>query len=96
MSTLTVVARLKAKSGSEAALERELRALVAPTRAEKGCLNYDLHRSAQDPGLFVFHENWESRALWDAHMNSAHIQAFSQKQGELTESWELFDGEKIA
>ncbi|WP_294640058.1 putative quinol monooxygenase [uncultured Aureimonas sp.] len=96
MSTLTVVARLKAKSGSEAGLERELRALVAPTRAEKGCLNYDLHRSAQDPGLFVFHENWESRALWDAHMNSAHIQAFSQKQGELTESWELFDGEKIA
>ncbi len=96
MSTLTVVARLKAKSGSEAALERELRALVEPTRAEKGCLNYDLHRSAQDSGLFVFHENWESRALWDAHMASPHIQAFSQKQGELTESWELFDGEKIA
>jgi len=96
MSTLTVVARLKAKSGSEAELERELRALLAPTRAERGCLNYDLHRSAQDPGLFVFHENWESRDLWNDHMNSPHIKAFAEKQGTLAESWELFDGEKIA
>ncbi|WP_152046766.1 putative quinol monooxygenase [Aureimonas psammosilenae] len=95
MAPLTIVARLKAKPGHEAELEKELRGLVAPTRAEKGCLNYDLHRSHQDPGLFIFHENWESRELWDAHMNSPHLAAFAEKQSSLTESWELFDGEKI-
>lgn len=95
MTPLTVVAKLKAKPGAEARLENALRALVAPTRAEAGCLNYDLHRAHDDPGLFVFHENWESRALWEAHMNAPHLVAFSAAQGELTESWELFVGEKL-
>lgn len=96
MSRLTVVARLKAKPGREGELERALRDLVEPTRAEAGCINYDLHRSQQDPGLFVFHENWESRELWDAHMRSPHLEAFGGQQDALVESWELFDGERIA
>ena len=44
MSPLTVIAKFKAKSGSEEQLYEELRNLVAPTRAEEGCINYDLHR----------------------------------------------------
>ena len=56
MTPLTVIARLKAKDGSEEKLGAMLRALVAPTRAEKGCINYDLHRSHDDPGLFIFYE----------------------------------------
>lgn len=42
----------------------------------KGCLNYDLHVSPDDPGLLVFHENWESKEDLDAHLASAHIDAF--------------------
>ena len=47
--------------------------LVAPTRQEAGCLNYDLHILPEDPAKFLFHENWTSRAQLDAHLQSAHI-----------------------
>ena len=95
MSPLTVITKFKAKSGSEEQLYEELRNLVAPTRAEKGCINYDLHRSVEDPGTFMFYENWESRGLWEQHMESPHLQEFSSMQEELAESWELFLGEKV-
>jgi len=95
MKPLTVIAKLKAKKGCEEQLGGMLRSLIEPTRAEKGCINYDLHRSHEDPGLFIFYENWESRPLWEAHMKSPHLVEFGEKQGALTESWELFVGEKV-
>ncbi len=93
---LTVIASLKAKPGQEAALFAELSALVAPTRAEAGCILYEMHRSHENPGWFIFNELWESRPIWDAHMATPHLVAFSAKQDALVESWELFSGEKAA
>ena len=55
--TVTVIAYHQAKPVKEAALRQALLAVCGPTRAEKGCLNYDLHVSPDDPGLLVFHEN---------------------------------------
>ena len=93
---LTVIASLKAKPGQEAALFAELSSLIAPTRAETGCILYEMHRSHETPGWFIFNELWESRPLWDAHMAAPHLSAFSAKQDALVESWELFSGEKAA
>jgi hypothetical protein len=59
----TITAKLKAKSGAEERLFEECRKLVGPTLAEEGCINYDMHRSAEDPGLIMFYENWTSRPL---------------------------------
>ena len=73
---VTVIAYHRAKPGKEGALREALLAVCAPTRAEKGCINYDLHVSPDDPGLLVFHENWESKADLDAHLASVHIDAF--------------------
>jgi quinol monooxygenase YgiN len=67
---LTIIAKLKAKDGAEDQLFEECRKLVGPTRAEEGCINYDMHRSVEDPGLIMFHENWTSRPLWERHMES--------------------------
>lgn len=49
--------------------------LLAPTRQEAGCLNYDLHQLSEEPTRFLFHENWTSQAHLDAHLQSAHIKA---------------------
>ena len=95
MAALTVIAKLKAKAGSEEDLAALCRSLVAPTRAEPGCLAYDLHRSHDDPGLFMFTEAWESRPLWEEHMKSPHLAAFGEKQDAVIETWELFTGEKL-
>jgi quinol monooxygenase YgiN len=67
-STLTVVAMLKAKPGKDATLKQALLALIAPTRKEPGCVNYDLHQSADDPMCFLFHENWTSKQHLDDHL----------------------------
>jgi len=77
MSTkvVTVIAAFQAKPGQEKALRETLTALVAPTRNEDGCLNYDLHVSSADPAKFLFHENWVSKAHLDAHLASPPLQA---------------------
>jgi quinol monooxygenase YgiN len=73
--TITVVATFEARPGKEEELRKALLTLVPHTRKEAGCLNYDLHCSPDSPAKFLFHENWTSRALLDAHLNSAHIAA---------------------
>ncbi len=72
--TVTVVAHVKARPGAEREVEEGLRALVAQSRAEKGCLSYDLHRSEDDPCLFLLYENWESEEALQDHLLTTHVQ----------------------
>ncbi len=87
---LTVVARIRAKPGMENRVREILAGLSAPTRAEKGCINYDLHQSLDDPCRFVFYENWTSRKELDEHARSQHIKSCgAQLEGLLTEPLEI-------
>jgi quinol monooxygenase YgiN len=83
MKTVTVVATFQSRPGKEAALRAALTGLLAPTRKEAGCINYDLHQSPDDPAKFLFHENWTSKELLDAHLKSEHIAALGQRIDEL-------------
>jgi quinol monooxygenase YgiN len=96
MEQLTVIAKLKAKAGAEEQLFEACRKLIAPTLAEEGCINYDMHRSVEDPGLFMFYENWTTRPLWEQHMQSPHLTEFSATTEGMVEVWELFVGEKVS
>ena len=80
---VTIVATFQARPGKETELKNALISLVAPTRNEAGCLNYDLHVSPEDHAKFLFHENWTSRACLDAHLKSAHIAALLPRVDEL-------------
>ncbi len=80
---LTVIAHVRARPGKEEPTKQALSALCRPTRAEKGCINYDLHQSIDDPALFAFHENWICKDDLDVHLQSAHIQAFFKRIDEL-------------
>ena len=70
---LTIVARILAKTENRELVKTELLKLIETTRAEKGCINYDLHQDNENQNLFLFHENWESRALWQIHMQNTHL-----------------------
>ena len=83
MKTITVVATFQARPGKEAELKKALIGLVAPTRQETGCINYDLHTSPEDPAKFLFHENWTTLAALDAHLQSAQIQILLPRLEEL-------------
>ena len=80
---VTVLARVRARAGREAEVQRLLLALVAPSRAEAGCLNYDLHQSMDDPTEFMFYENWTSRAALDAHLDMPYLDAFDAQAEDL-------------
>jgi quinol monooxygenase YgiN len=72
-SQVTVIARLKAKPGMEAKVREVLLNMVRETHKEPGCLNYDLHVSSDDPLVFLFHENWESKEALEKHNQTPHL-----------------------
>jgi len=73
---LTIVANIVAKQGQHELVKEELSKLLGPTRAEEGCINYDLHQDNEDPHQFLYFENWATRSLWLAHMETPHIKAY--------------------
>ena len=83
---VTVVARIRAKPGLEGRVRGELYKLLAPTRAEAGCINYDMHESPVDPRDFLFYENWTSAEHLDAHLKSPHIKAWFDLAAQLLEA----------
>jgi quinol monooxygenase YgiN len=52
-----------------------LATMPSPSRAEVGCLNYDLHQSLDAPTLFIIYENWVDRAALEAHFQTPHFLA---------------------
>ncbi|MEP4891812.1 MAG: putative quinol monooxygenase [Aliiglaciecola sp.] len=73
MANLTVVANIKANADKVDLVKAELLKLIEITRAEEGCINYDLHQNNESPAHFMLYENWESRELWQTHMANQHI-----------------------
>ncbi|MFO1065804.1 MAG: putative quinol monooxygenase [Pirellulales bacterium] len=78
-----VVAHIHAQPGKEAELRSVLESFVAPTRAEDGCLRYDLFVDLDHPTKFTFIEEWASREALVKHGQSAHIQAGRARFPEL-------------
>ncbi len=74
--SLTILAQITAVPGKEALVRTELEKLVDITRAEAGCIQYDLHIDNEVPGFFVFYETWKNRELWQTHMNAPHLAAY--------------------
>ena len=85
-----VVAKVTARPEKADELESVLAALVGPTRAEPGCVSYELGQSQTDACEFVFVEEWASGSAIDAHMKTPHVQeAFSKAQSLLAKPPEI-------
>ena len=80
---VTVVARMRAKAGQEELVQEKLLALIGQTRAEAGCLNYELHRSTEEIGLFMFYENWVSGQALDEHLATPHMEGLKAVADEI-------------
>ena len=91
MSKLTIVAHITAKPDQIDLVRSELEKLIETTRAEEGCQQYDLHVDNDQPGHFLFYENWESRELWQQHMASAHLAEFGVATEGLIVSRDIFE-----
>ena len=80
---VTLIVILRAKEGQGVLLEAELRALIAPTRREDGCLTYDLHRGTEIPGAFLLHEVWASREHHRLHTSTPHFLRWNARKDAL-------------
>ncbi|MEO1090154.1 MAG: putative quinol monooxygenase [Pseudomonadota bacterium] len=93
---LTILAQIAAAKGKEDLVRAELQKLVDITRAEPGCVQYDLHVDNETPGFFAFYETWESRDLWQTHMNAPHLAAYMKATDGAVTSFVLNEMTKIA
>ncbi len=73
---LTIIAKVVVKEDSVDVVKGEMSKVVEATRKEEGCINYDLHQDNEASHIFIFYENWSTKALWEKHMESAHLADF--------------------
>lgn len=74
--TLTIIARIEAKKEHLDLVKTEIIKLIEPTLKEEGCMQYDLHQDNEETEVFIFFENWASKALWERHNESTHLAQF--------------------
>ena len=91
MSKLTIVAHITAKADQIDFVKGHLENLIATTRAESGCIQYDLHQDNENPAHFMFYENWESREQWLAHIENDHLVAYKQATEDAVEDFQLHE-----
>ncbi len=78
-----VVAIVTAAHGKHEELASALAALVGPTRAEPGCLQYDLSVEIEHPERFLFTERWRTEQDLEQHRSAPHLRAFRERASEL-------------
>ena len=71
--TIRVVARIVARKEKAGQVRDILTGLVEPTRAEAGCISYELLQNKSDHTDFTFVEEWTSDAALDLHMRTPHV-----------------------
>jgi autoinducer 2-degrading protein len=81
----TIIAELTALPGrgGEVAAEITRSRAISLTRAESGCLEYDICRDSDSPDRFVAYEQWRDVVALRAHLGTAHFVAVGAALGGL-------------
>jgi len=80
---ITAVTLIHGLPGRELDLKQHLLSLACPTRAEAGCIAYDLYESPEQAHEFMRYEVWASREALEAHKKTPHLRAsFGKRQRE--------------
>ncbi len=61
-----------AKEGHAQQLKTLLEGMVLPSRAERGCLKYNIYQLESDQNRFIVIEAWEDEAALEGHKHSKH------------------------
>jgi quinol monooxygenase YgiN len=73
---LVIFGRFHARPGQEEAVAAAIGQVIAPTRAEAGCLGINAYRSIRDPRLFYINSRWCDEAAFELHAAEAHTIRF--------------------
>jgi quinol monooxygenase YgiN len=83
MPDLVLIVTLRAHNGKSEALGDALRHLQVLTRKEPGCANTELHRSPDDPDVWMAYDRWKGEEGLTAHMAQPYVADFVARMGEL-------------
>jgi quinol monooxygenase YgiN len=93
---LFIFGRFHARQGNEEKVAKTLLDVVAPTRAEPGCISINAFRSTADPQLFFIHTHWKDTKAFEAHITLPHTVHFIEHMTPLIDNpLELSRTEKI-
>jgi len=81
-SDVIVIASAKAKPGSGKELERALRDVAEPTRAQPGCVLFSLYRSVENPSTIIGFERRARRGDHQRHLQGGHVQKLMSAMAE--------------
>jgi len=65
-----------AKSEGVEMMKKLLSAMVAPSKAEDGCLFYEIFQYENNPQKFMAYESWRDEEALDGHRTSAHYAVY--------------------
>ena len=71
--TTTIHATVEARPDATDEVEAALRRMIAPTRAEAGCIRYELFRAEDKPCTFHLLETYADDEALARHHQSAHF-----------------------
>ena len=74
--TITKRVTFIAKDGCEDKMKELLSAMVKPSKAEIGCLMYEITQLENNRKKFMAFETWENEAALDGHKASAHYKIY--------------------
>lgn len=92
--TVAVLGTLRFPPDNIAGVLPGLHALVTTTRANDGCISYDVATDPFDPGLLRFSELWPDRESLERHLRAPHIEpwrAVARKFGLLERDFTAYD-----
>ena len=78
-----VIARHRARPDTVDEVRQILLSLIEPSRAEPGCLKYELLQNADDPADFTFVETFASDGALKVHASAPYIAGLAPKLAEL-------------
>ncbi len=82
---IVLIARLKVKKDAVEALKQAALEIVADSRSEPGCVNYDIHQAIDDETVFLWHETWANKAALDEHFAKPYTKEFFARVDEFAE-----------
>ena len=71
-------ARVAVKIDSIETFKKAAQTMLAATRAEAGCISYELFADEGVAGQFLFVEQWKDQAAIDDHFAANHFKDFGQ------------------
>ena len=84
MSNVHVIARHWARPESVEEVHQILLSLIEPSRAEPGCLKYELLQQIHNPGNFTFVETFANEEALKLHAASPYIAGLQSRLAGLT------------